>query len=164
MNARKIGLLVLGLAALTAVWAAFRPERLFVNQQVHEELAQAVPSGMATEPVALARGAFKTVHHDTKGTATVYQLEDGKRIVRFTEFVTSNGPDVHVVLVNAADATDDKGVTKAGFVDLGSIKGNVGDQNYELPEGFDVSKPFAVTVWCKRFGANFGTAAVTPVS
>ena len=160
MNARKLALIVLGLVALTAAWAAFRPERLFVNQRVHEDLAPA--GAMTTEPVALARGTFKTVHHDTKGTATVYRLADGKTVVRFSEFMTSNGPDVHVYLVKAADATDDKTVSAAGFVDLGSIKGNVGDQNYEVPAGFDVSKPFAVTVWCKRFGANFGTAAVTP--
>jgi hypothetical protein len=158
---RKLVLSILGLAALVALWAAFRPERLWVNQTVNESLAMAATD--AKQPVALARGTFKTVHHDTKGVATVYRLEDGSNVVRFTDFATSNGPDVHVVLVQAPDAADDAAVKKAGFVDLGSIKGNVGDQNYVLPAGFDATKPFAVTVWCKRFGANFGTAAVTPV-
>ena len=162
MNTRKLILLALGLAALTAAWAAFRPERLFVNQQVHEDLARA--PGMNEEPVAVARGTFTTVHHDTRGVATVYRLADGKAVVRFSEFMTSNGPDVHVYLVNAAATPDDKSVPAAGFVDLGSIKGNVGDQNYDVPPGFDVGRPFAVTVWCKRFGANFGYASVTPAS
>ncbi|HEX9264600.1 MAG TPA: DM13 domain-containing protein [Candidatus Binatia bacterium] len=43
-------------------------------------------------------------------------------------------------------------------MDLGSIKGNIGDQNYDLPAGVDLSKYRAVTVWCKRFGVNFATA------
>ena len=58
----------------------------------------------------------------------------------------------------AADAKDNDTVTKAGFIDLGSIKGNIGDQNYDLPAGVDLSKYRAVTVWCKRFGVNFATA------
>jgi hypothetical protein len=162
MNPKKLLLSFLALAALVGAWAAFRPERLWVNQEVHEDL---MPAAQASASAAVvARGTFRTVHHETRGTVAVYRLEDGARVVRFTQFATSNGPDVHVILVNAADAADDAAVKRAGFVDLGSIKGNVGDQNYVLPAGFDASKPFAVTVWCKRFGANFGTAAVTPVS
>ena len=65
---------------------------------------------------------------------------------------------MHVYLVAAADAKDDATVKNAGFIDLGSIKGNIGDQNYDLPEGVDLAKYRAVTVWCKRFGVNFATA------
>ena len=162
MNAKQVLLVTAGLVALVAAWAAFRPERLFVNQRVNEAMAQ--PASGSSAPVALARGAFRSVHHDTKGAATIYRLGDGELVLRFSEFATSNGPDVHVILVRAADARDDNSVKQAGYVDLGSIKGNIGDQNYVVPAGFDVQKPFAVTVWCKRFGANFGTAPVVPVS
>ena len=65
--------------------------------------------------------------------AAVYQLSDGKRSLRLTEFETSNGADVHVYLVAAPDMTDNNTVKQAGFVDLGSIKGNIGDPNYDLP-------------------------------
>jgi hypothetical protein len=94
--------------------------------------------------------------------ASIYQLPGGKRTLRLTEFETSNGPDVHVYLVAASDATDDETVKKAGFLDLGSIKGNIGDQNYELPTDIDLAKYRAVTVWCKRFGVNFATAPLLP--
>jgi hypothetical protein len=90
--------------------------------------------------------------------ATVFQLADGKKTLRLTNFETSNGPDVHVYLVAATDAKDNDAVTKAGFVDLGSLKGNIGDQNYELPANADLAKYRAVTIWCKRFSVNFGTA------
>jgi hypothetical protein len=141
--------------ALVAGWYAFRPDRLVVNQRVNEGM----PTAQAAAPdKTLASGMFHTVLHDTSGTATVYQLGDGSRILRFTNFRTSNGPDVHVYLVAAEDAKDSDSVKQAGFIDLGSIKGNIGDQNYTLASNIDLSKYRAVSVWCKRFSANFGTA------
>ena len=105
------------------------PSRTSVRKStVHEELptAQAANSPART----LASGKFHSVAHPTSGTAAVYQLADGTRVLRFTQFKTSNGPDVHVYLFAADDASDTESVKKAGFVDLGSIKGNIGDQNY----------------------------------
>jgi Electron transfer DM13 len=109
----------------------------------------------------LESGKFHSVAHATSGTATVYQLADGTRLLRFTDFKTSNGPDVHVYLVAADDASDNESVTKAGFIDLGSIKGNIGDQNYSLGSDVDLSKYRAVSVWCKRFSVNFGAAPLS---
>jgi hypothetical protein len=60
-------------------------------------------------------------------------MGDGTRVLRFTSFSTSNGPYVHVYMVAADDAKDAAAVEKAGFVDLGVIKGNIGDQNYTSP-------------------------------
>jgi len=45
---------------------------------------------------------------------------------------------------------------------LGTIKGNVGDQNYTLGPDVDLSKYRAVSVWCKRFSVNFGAARLMP--
>jgi len=146
-----IAVIVLGGIA----WYAFRPERLFVNQKVNESLPTA-QAASTTSP--LATGMFHDGAHKTSGSAAIYQGQDGKHILRLTNFETSNGPDVHVYLVAAADALDSQTVTSAGFIDLGSIKGNVGDQNYDLPADADLGKYRAVTVWCKRFSVNFGTA------
>jgi hypothetical protein len=109
-------------------------------------------------PTKVVEGNFRGIAHETKGMAAIYKLPDGKRVLRFSGFETSNGPDVHVYLVAATDAKDDDTVKKSGFIDLGSIKGNIGDQNYELPAGVDLDTYRAVTVWCKRFGVNFATA------
>ncbi len=65
---------------------------------------------------------------------------------------------MHVYLVAAKDAGDNATVKNAGFIDLGSIKGNEGDQNYTLPAALDLNKYQAVTIWCARFGVNFATA------
>jgi hypothetical protein len=91
-------------------------------------------------------------------------LADGKRVLRFTNFETSNGPDVRVYLVAADDAKDSDTVKKAGFVEIGSLKGNIGDQNYDLPSDLDLSKYRAVTIWCKRFSVNFATAPLSGTS
>jgi electron transfer DM13 len=145
------------LLAAVAAWAAFRPERLFVNAKVNESMPNV---GSAAQTV-LASGTFHSVAHSTKGDASIYQLADGKRLLRITKFETSNGPDVHVYLVAANDASDSDTVKKAGFLELGSLKGNIGDQNYELPTDVDLAKYHAVTIWCKRFGVNFATAPLS---
>jgi hypothetical protein len=109
-------------------------------------------------PVKVAQGSFHGVAHATRGTASIYQLPEGKKLLRFSSFQTSNGPDVQVYLVAASDAKDNEAVTKAGFIRIGDLKGNIGDQNYELPADLDLTKYRAVTIWCRRFGVNFATA------
>ena len=146
------------LIAVFVAWYAFRPERLFVNEYVDEKLP-AANNGSA--PERLESGTFHSVLHPTQGTATVYRIADGNRVIRFTNFRTSNGPDVHIYMVAADDATDNASVPHAGFIDLGSIKGNIGDQNYTLEPDVDLSKYRTVSVWCKRFSVNFGAAPLT---
>ena len=154
----KIAIPVAAVAVLAA-WYAFRPERLVVNNRVDEAMPTA-PGGPSAQ--ALESGQFYSILHPTQGTATIYQMGDGTRVLRLTSFRTSNGPDVHVYMVAADDARDATTVEKAGFVDLGSIKGNIGDQNYTVGRDLDLAKYRAVSIWCKRFSVNFGAAALRP--
>ena len=117
---KKMVLGVVGLIVVVAGWAAFRPERLWVNKTVHESL-ETVPASMtgmeqSQGPIVLASGEFHNGAHETMGTATIHQLADGKKVLRLTHFHTSNGPDVQVYLVAASDAKDNETVTKAGFI------------------------------------------------
>ena len=152
MSRRIMVVLAIAIVAIVG-WYAFRPERLVIDQKVNEQF----PTASAASN-KLASGQFHSGAHETKGTATVFQLADGKKTLRLTDFATSNGPDVHVYLVASDDAKDNDTVTKAGFIDVGSLKGNIGDQNYDLPANADLTKYRAVTIWCKRFSVNFGTA------
>src|SRR4051794_26662131 len=167
MNKRNL-LIGMGIIALAAGWYAFRPELLFVNKTVNQELPGIAATSLAmsktSEPLVLARGDFRGLAHDTGGAATVHQLADGKRILRLSNFETSNGPDVHVYLVTAEVAKDNATVKQAGFIDLGSLKGNKGDQNYEVPADTDLNKYKSVSIWCSRFGVNFGAAALSSTS
>jgi hypothetical protein len=140
-------------------WYAFRPERLVVNRRVSEVMPSAQGS---SSPQTVESGQFYGIAHPTAGTATIFQMGDGSRVLRLTSFTTSNGPDVHVYMVAADDAKDAATVEKAGYVDLGVIKGNIGDQNYTLGSDLDLAKYRAVSIWCKRFSVNFGAAALRP--
>jgi hypothetical protein len=150
---KKLVITLVVAAIISAAWYAFRPERLFINQRVNEQSPM-----VATSATTLAKGQFHSGAHETKGTATILQSSSGQRTLRLTGFETSNGPDVHVYLVAAPDAKDADTVKNAGYVDLGSMKGNIGDQNYDVPSNLDLGKYRAATIWCARFSVNFGTA------
>src|SRR6202008_1714624 len=93
----KILILLVAIAVLVA-WYAFRPERLFVNRHVDEAMPTA-QGGPSAKPVE--SGHFYGIAHPTEGTATIFQMGDGTRLLRLTSFRTSNGPDVHVYMVAA---------------------------------------------------------------
>ena len=116
--------------------------------------------GQDSKAKTLETGTFHGKVHNTSGRATIYEEPDGKLILRLTTFKTSNGPDVHVILIAARDADDDANFLKANTerVELGSLKGNEGDQNYEIPNGTDLRKFQTVSIYCERFNANFGAA------
>ena len=125
----------------------------------HEDMQddKMMHEGMAK---TLFTGKFHGKVHATSGRATVYQEANGKLVLRLTDFKTSNGPDVHVILVATKDAMDDANFLRDNTdkVELGKLKGNEGDQNYEIPAGTDLSKFRTVSVYCERFNANFGAA------
>ena len=159
---KKPVVILVAVVALVGAWYAFRPEKLFTSEKVNETFpVAAAAASAAPAPVAVASGRFHGVAHEGQGLASIYQLPDGKRVVRLPEFKTSNGPKLHLYLVAANDATDSDMVKSAGFVDLGPLKGNEGDQNYDVPAGTDLGKYKAVTVWCARFNVNFTTAPLT---
>src|SRR5580693_1015411 len=153
--------LVIPIAVVAAflAWYAFRPQRLVVNRRVDEAMPATQGS---SSPHLLVSGRFYGIVHPTAGTATIYRMGGGSRVLRFTGFSTSNGPDVHVYMVASDDAKDAATVQHAGLIDLGVIKGNVGDQNYTLGADLDLAKYRAVSIWCKRFSVNFGAAALRP--
>ncbi len=120
----------------------------------------APPPTAAPAPAIVAEvsGAFESRGHATAGTASVLGDGSGQRFLRFENFSTSNGPDLNVYLVNAGAA----GINDA--VNLGDLKGNVGDQNYVVPVGTDLAVYDTVVVWCARFGYSFGQATLRPFS
>ena len=157
MSRRSI---IIGAALVVGVvgWYLFRPERAFIDRTVSEALPEADPTAGAE---VVLSGTFHSNAHETRGTATVYRLSNGRLVLRFTDFETSNGPDVQIYLVASTDVTDQSDVDK-GFINLGAMKGNVGDQNYNLPAGVDLSTYRAASVWCRRFAVNFGAAPLRP--
>ena len=156
MSRNKWILVLIGVPVLGGAWWAFRPEKLFINQKVSE----AAPAALSSEPEALYTGKLEGKIHQTSGRATIYKNKDGKEYLRLSDFTTSNGPDVHVVLVRAEDKALEQEIVKGDLehVELGTLKGNQGDQNYDLPAAVDLNQYQAVAIYCERFHAIFGVA------
>ncbi|HWH77136.1 MAG TPA: DM13 domain-containing protein, partial [Candidatus Binatus sp.] len=153
--------IAVGVVVLAIGWYAFRPELLFINQTVNEEFLGGMQmASIEKGPAAITKGDFKGLAHETKGVASIYRLADGKRTLRLTNFETSNGPDVHVYLTAGEVAKGNDAIKAVGFIDLGSMKGNKGDQNYDVPADVDLNKYKNVAIWCARFGVNFAQAAL----
>jgi len=120
--------------------------------------APATPSpARQAEPVQLVAGEFRSGEHSTSGKAAIVRLASGRLVLTITRFRTSPGPDLRVRLV---PGNTDRG-DGTGARDLGGLKGNVGDQQYQLPERARVGDA-SVVIWCRAFTATFGAAHLTP--
>ncbi len=123
------------------------------------------PSPKPVAPDVLAAGSFISHEHGTTGDVRILELADGTRVLRLTGLDTSNGPDLKVWLTDAPviDGTDGWFVFDDGaYVDLGSLKGNRGNQNYAIPAGVDLTELGSVAIWCDRFNVSFGAAELRP--
>lgn len=115
-----------------------------------------------TQPLLVGQGQFKDADsfHKGSGQAALYQLADGSHTLRFEEFSVTNGPDLHVILSSHPAPTSSEEVMQ-GYLDLGSLKGNIGSQNYTLPAGTDVSQFKSVVIYCQPFQVVFATALLS---
>src|SRR5918997_5805907 len=149
-------------------------ERVEKGQQMSAEEKNAILRGAAqingntvnenmTEAAAtlgqasLLIGTFIGVNdgiHNAEGLAKVIRLDDASMILRLENFKATNGPDLYVYLATDNSASD--------FVNLGRLKGNIGNQNYDIPEGTDFSKYNSVLIWCQAFSVLFGSAELQP--
>jgi hypothetical protein len=88
--------------------------------------------------------------HNAEGLAKVIPLGDGSTVIRLENFKSTNGPNVHLYL------STDKAASN--FIDLGTLKANNGNQNYNIPDGTDLAKYNMALIWCKDFYVLFGRA------
>ncbi|MGB7936905.1 MAG: DM13 domain-containing protein [Nitrososphaeraceae archaeon] len=119
------------------------------NSTVDENMSDTT----APADVKLLMGNFVDVgdgFHKVEGVAKVIDLADGRTFLRLENLKATNGPDLYVYLSADKDASD--------IVNLGRLKGNIGNQNYEIPAGTDLSKYNTVLIWCKAFSTLFGSA------
>ncbi len=121
----------------------------------------AEPEAEPASPVALATGSFESRNRYTvTGDATIHEI-DGERILRLEDFESTNGPDLYVYLT-AADHADDDEALDQDAIDLGDLRGNVGDQNYAIDTDVDLDHYDTVVIWCERFSTSFGAADLEP--
>jgi len=156
----KTGLALAALAAAFSLQSSAYAQEPMKQDSMKQDKMQDDKMMHEGKAKTLVTGKFHGKVHKTEGRATIYQEADGKLVLRLTNFKTSNGPDVHVILVATTDAMDDANFLKDNTekLELGKLKGNEGDQNYEIPAGTDLTKFRTVSIYCERFNANFGAA------
>jgi hypothetical protein len=179
-------LIVGGVAAgAVAAFLLFRPDTLFTEVETSESLEEAFATTTTTAapattmtmaasttavptttiatstttapagPVAIQTGQLFGIDHSAAGTATIYE-QRGAYVLRFEEDTDiQNGPDLYVWLL---PDTEYDGGTPTDYIDLGTLKGTVGSQNYELPPEYDPETYRAVLIWCLRFTVPFAAA------
>ncbi len=109
----------------------------------------------ASGPQTVTTGDFYGIDHRAAGTATVYD-QNGEYVLRLEDNTDiQNGPDLYVWVLPAGDYD---GGNPAEYIDLGRLKGNVGGQNYQLPDGFDPTLHQTILIWCLRFSVPFAAA------
>jgi len=150
-----------GYLATAAAVGGFLAWSTLHNRVVHERVAVGIPAShlpaaapaQRARPVQLAAGAFLSGEHRTTGRAAIVRLRSGLVVLTITGLHTSPGPDLRVRLVPGAHDRGDA----PGNQDLGALKGNIGDQQYDLPARANVAHA-TVVIWCRAFSATFGSA------
>ena len=127
---------------------------LWIDQVVSESEASIADSTL------VASGSFSDADcsHKGSGVATLYRSASGSQVLRLTEFEVTNGPDLEVWMVKGDSIQSSKDVKESEWVSLGLLKGNIGDQNYDVPTDVDWTEYTNVVIWCEQFGVLFSPA------
>ena len=153
----RLGVALLGSVVL-GVSAA--PGQARTDHDGNTPLAEPVAEGDA---MPIASGKLVGLAHESSGDVSIVRTKEGSHVLRFENLKTSNGPDLRVYLVEGSDASNDELIKAGKFVDLGALKGNVGNQNYTVPEDVQLERYQSVSIWCRRFSVNFGAAPLSQV-
>jgi hypothetical protein len=170
-------LLALAIAILVPLaWVAwYLGSPLFIDRVVDEPspIGAAPAAGQPAdvkpgsgEPVLLSRGRFGEIDaiHKGEGTATLFTLAGGRAGLQFEEFRVTNGPDLYVYLSGHPAPRDSGQLHEGAALEVARLKGNVGNQSYELPTGLDLSQFKSAVIYCKRFSVVFTTAELAAAS
>jgi hypothetical protein len=157
LSRHKRVLIAVSIPVLLALWWAFRPEKLWINQAVNEP----APFDTSGDPEPIFTGQF-----DGKigGRTTVFKKTGGEEYLRLKDLTVPGDADAHIELAKGAEAGQAQDPAKAGSdsIDLGPLKTDQGDQYYDLPAATDLTKYNAVVIYNKRLGAILGSAKLEP--
>ena len=144
------------------------PAKMGTVKPLATPVPTATPQPTATvtaKPVAvkLKSGSLRDqdAFHKGSGTATIFRGPDGSLLLRLENLDVTNGPDLHVILSAHPNPKNRSDLKSAGFVDLGKLKGNRGNQNYEIPADVDVGAQDSVVIYCMPFHVIFSVASLS---
>jgi len=148
MTKKKTIIILIAVGIIGFGYYAISP--IFKNIEVQDEIPISIAgSENVEEKMGSKYAVVATTGHPAQGHVRVIDIS-GESIIRFEEFKTLNGPNLHVYLSKDKKASD--------FIDLGKIRGTEGNINYAVPDDVDVSEYRYVLTWCVPFGVLFNYA------
>lgn len=131
--------------------------------EVEEEMMEAMGAMLAPEAVKVGQFRDGDSFHKGSGNATIYDLGTDGFVLRFEDFNVINGPDLRVLLTTHPDpmGRGDVHADNVTYVELGKLKGNIGNQNYPIPNDVDVDDQHSVVIYCKPFQVVFAVASLS---
>lgn len=146
-----ISIFMIGFVAGMLFWYLASP--IWIDRVVNEQ------ANVSAADVTVKTGNFKDADGAHKGSGKVsLTLSNGRHILRFEDFKVTNGPDLYVWLVKSPNPIDSQVVKDSETFELGQLKGNIGNQNYDIPSDVDIGQYGAVVIWCRQFGVLFASA------
>ena len=127
--------------------------------KINMESVEPMPSEMS-QAERISTGMFRDADsfHRGSGSATIYRLAGGAGALRFENLDVTNGPDLHVLMSTHPDPMGRQELRDAGYITLGKLKGNRGNQNYEIPADTDLDSIGSVIIYCMPFHVIFSVA------
>lgn len=133
--------------------------RAVVDQQVDTPLDEPLLPGMTPDRV-VAQGSFYKVEIRGEGTAKLYRLPDGRRILRFENFVTGENTDLFVWLSEVAKPANSAQAIGSPHVEIANLKSTIGNQNYEIPASIPTDRIKSIVIWCQPVQIAYAAAAL----
>ena len=130
-----------------------------VDQQVDTPLDEPLLPGMTPDRV-IASGSFYKLEVRGEGSAKLYRLTDGRRILRFEGFVTGENTDLFVWLSESRRPENSAEAVRTPYVEIGNLKSTVGTQNYEIPASVPTEKIRSIVIWCQPVAIAYAAAAL----
>lgn len=127
-------------------------------QEPAHEMQEDMPA--QSDPVIVGQGKFKDADaiHKGSGDAKLYKLEAGSQLLRLENFNVTNSPALQVYLAEHPSPGSASAVSDGDYLDLGPLKGNIGNQNYPVPEGTEIADYKSAVIWCRLFSVLFSPA------
>lgn len=157
---------IISIILISVLLYLFQPWKLWTSVTADESLPTETAKTESSkeqqvnaEPKLLKKGNFRSVAHETVGEASIYELADGKKVLRLENLVSSDGPDVKVIITPIKDATE--GWEKSQYFKISDSKATHGNVNYEIPDNIKLEDIQSVVLWCERFNESFGAATLS---
>jgi hypothetical protein len=101
-----------------------------------------------------------------EGTAKIYELADGSRVLRLDDFFVTINSDLELQLSGLVEphSTDEIAAAHPGIVTVAPLKVTVGNMNYTLPPGLDLAKYHSIVIWCEITRNAYAAASIQPAS